>query len=226
MRVAEARGPRVPRSGLVEAVELIVLGAAASAVTVVAAALIAAALSALNIRSLAQEPAAYYHQHPVLVIGLAAAALVVAYPVAWVMARLTYHSKPVTNVPGSAWFRMLSSARPSKEHGVYATVEMRDGRKVAGTVASFTLDEDSPNREIALWEPVVQMPGQLKPAALGLTDRFVLLRETDILAISGQYYAASLVRPLRRRFPRLTAPVRKHRKKSGITLSTKHEPHP
>jgi Family of unknown function (DUF6338) len=193
MQVAERREARTPRSGLLEAVELILLGAAASTITVVAVSLVASVLTPLDVRALARQPDAYYHEHPLLVIGLGATALAAAYPVAWLVARLTFRSKPVTNAPGSAWFRMLSSARPSTDHGVYATLELRDGRKIAGTIASFTLDEDNPNREIALWEPVVQLPGQLRPARLGLTDRFLLIREADVLAISGQYYAASAV---------------------------------
>jgi hypothetical protein len=210
LRVAERRGPRVPRSGLIESVELVVLGAAASAVTVLVVALGAAALRILTISALARTPAAYYHRHPVLVIGLAAAALIAAYPVAWAMARVVYRGKPVTNVPGSAWSRMLTDARPSKDHGVFATVELRDGRKLSGTVASYTLDEENPNREIALWEPRILMPGQTRPSQLGLEDRFVLLREADVVAISGQYYTPSLVRPVRtRRLRRKTLRLRK-----------------
>jgi hypothetical protein len=72
-------------------------------------------------------------------------------------------------------------------HGVRLTAELRDGRKIEGTWGGMTAGADQ-NRELYLRAPFRISRGQSSSPAV-LSAAFVLLREADILAISGEYVA-------------------------------------
>lgn len=72
-------------------------------------------------------------------------------------------------------------------HGVRLTAELRDGRKIEGRWGGMTAGVDE-SRELYLLAPFRISLGRSSPPVV-LSAAFVLLREADILAISGEYVA-------------------------------------
>ena len=72
-------------------------------------------------------------------------------------------------------------------HGVRLTAELRDGRKIEGTWGGMTAGAEE-NRELYLRAPFRISRGESSSPTV-LAAAFVLLREADILAISGEYVA-------------------------------------
>jgi hypothetical protein len=187
LRVAERRGVRPERSGLLEAVELAVVGAFASTVATLAVFALADAANVVNIHVLGSDPQHYAEDHPLRLLWLVAVTLLTGYALAWTGARLVHLRNEPNIVPGgTAWGNAFRAELPHPYDVVRVTVELRDGRKLTGPLGGFTTDADA-DRELCLAAPIfVQLPG---PGAqpTRLEDDFIVAREADILAISGKY---------------------------------------
>lgn len=198
IRIAEQRRPRPDRSGLLEAVELAVIGALASTAALLAVLPIAGLISATSISKLARDPSAYIHANPVTAVGLTAVVLAVACALAYALATLV-HRKDAANVRpgGTSWYDAFWANRPGQEDVVIVTLELRDHRKITGKLRSFTVGLEE-NREIGLAAPIATQAGPGSSPALG-GDGFVVVREADVLSVSGHYVAGRKPAPDRDR---------------------------
>lgn len=189
IRVAERRAKRPERSGLVEAVELVVIGAFASTIALLGVLVLAEWTSVLNVYALGRDPSAYLKLHPLRLFWTVAVALLFAYDLAYIAARVVHrHQSPTIRPGGTAWQFAFSENRPAY-HVVAVSVELRDGRVIQGVLAGTTTDADE-NREMCLLAPIAVRDGpEGQPQAL--TDQFLLLRESDVLAVSGRYLASA-----------------------------------
>jgi hypothetical protein len=188
LRVAERRSLRPERSGLLEAVELAVIGAFASMVALLAVLALAGLARVIGVHNLSHDPTAYIKNHPLRVLWLVAVVLIVAYSVAYVAARIS-HLRQVASIrpAGTAWSEAFARDLPRASDVIRATIELHDGRKIEGTLAGTTAGAVE-NREIYLVAPLrVQARGG--KAGQTLSDQFMLVRESDVLAISGRYVA-------------------------------------
>jgi hypothetical protein len=187
LRVVERRGVRPERSGLLEAVELAVVGAFASTVATLAVLSLADAANVINIHILSGDPQHYVEDHPLRLLWLIAVTLLTGYTLAWAGARLIHLRTEASIVPGgTAWGNVFRAELPHPYDVVRVTAELRDGRKLTGPLGGFTTDADD-DRELCLAYPIlVQLPDS-GAETTKLEDDFVVVREADILAISGTY---------------------------------------
>jgi small nuclear ribonucleoprotein (snRNP)-like protein len=74
---------------------------------------------------------------------------------------------------------------PSKKKPPIVTVELMDGRKIAGVLRACTTTTEE-NREILLNRPLVAQAGP-QAKAVPLNEDFVVLREDKIRVVSGVY---------------------------------------
>lgn len=180
---------RPERSGLLEAVELAVIGAFASTVAFLVVLALAGLARIIGVHDLSHDPTDYIKNHPLRLLWLTAIVLVVAYVVAYVAARVS-HLRQAANIrpAGTAWSEAFIRDLPRPSDVIRATVELHDGRKIEGTLAGTTAGAVE-NREIYLAAPLrVQTQGG-GAAGQTLSDQFMLVRENDVLAISGRYVA-------------------------------------
>jgi hypothetical protein len=191
LRVAERRSARPERSGLLEAVELAVVGALASTAALLIVGALADWTQVANAHWLAAHPAHYASDHPLRLLWLVALTLALAYLIAWAVANLMHRTADVIRPAGSAWTEAFITDCP-KGSAAVLTVELRDGRNVEGTLRAHTPSVDY-NRELYLTAPLrVQARPASPPTRLDSTS-FMVLRETDILAVSGKYIEAEPV---------------------------------
>lgn len=190
LRTAERRTERAGRSGLVEAVELAVIGAFASIISLLIVGGVADWSGVASVDGLVLDPHVYLGHHPLRVLWLVAVALALAYGLAWVAARAVHRHTTNIRPAGSAWAEAFILKRPDL-HGVRLTAELRDGRKIEGTWGGMTAGADE-NRELYLRAPFRISRGQNSASAV-MSAAFVLLREADILAISGEYVVPASV---------------------------------
>ena len=188
VRLSEARQPRRERTALSEAAELVVFGALSSAVAFLIALTIGEVTDLLDTAQLASDPTRYVATEPLRSLLALVLVVVVSYGGVWLATTQILHRGEATISPGeTAWYGVFHRMLP-KDHGVYATVELRDGRAVAGLVIAYTPEPDDP-REIVLSRPV---DGSLwlrneDGDAVPLPDTFIVLQGTDIFSVSGRY---------------------------------------
>jgi hypothetical protein len=183
--VAEKRGPRPTRTTLGETVGMAVVGASFSVLAAIIVLLVSHATSWLDSRALADEAAHYALQDPLRAPAALAAVFVLGYVGAATAAHLIYPSKKGHVRPGALpWHRVFLEERPSDDSAVFVTVHMRDGRKIAGALGAYTL-EQADNREIALVSPMAIQAQE--GSATRLDESFVVLREADVLYVTGHY---------------------------------------
>ncbi len=186
LRVSEARNARPARSSLLEAVELAGIGAAASLISVTVVLAGARAWGILETTAFAAHPGTYLLQHPVRALGPALAVFHLSCLLAWFSALIAFAKQPRVFEPaGSTWARVFFKDRPPHATEVVVTVELRDGRRVAGRVHSYTaqLEDD---RELALIGDLAAATGG---APLTRMDGdFLLVRESQIATITGRYF--------------------------------------
>ena len=111
-----------------------------------------------------------------------------SYGAVWLITTKLLHTGGPTISPGeTAWYAAFKRMLPA-DHGAYVTVELRDGRALAGLVAAYTPDADEP-REILLSRPVdgTLWVRDAQENAEALPDSFIVLQSPDIIAISGRY---------------------------------------
>ena len=186
LRVAERRTFRNERSGLVEAVELAVVGAFASILALLGVGAIADLTGIVGVHQFSDSPHVFLAHHPLRVIWVLALALAAAYGLAYGVALLLNRQKPTIH-PGTSWIWAMQPARTDITLMVRATVELRDGRKIEGTVVGHTA-EVAENKELLLKEPIRAQPAPGLEAQK-VPDEFIVLREADMIALSGRFYA-------------------------------------
>lgn len=184
--VAERRRTQIPRSSLVEATELLGIGAITSLVSVALVAGLARGIHLYDAKELADRPRLYALESPFRVLAPCAFVFLLSCAIAWIAARCLLRREARVFDPGGAvWTQLLHTKRPS-DKVVLAQVEMRDGTYVTGYVTSFSMG-DGPDRELAINGPIsVQRPGETTPTNV-LAD-FVLFREGDIVRVLGGYH--------------------------------------
>ncbi len=191
-RRAEQRAPRPQRSTTSEIVELIVIGEMATLAAVLVVLLVTQLTGTIDVGDLIDHPRRYAGDHPAPIVISSIGALALSYAAADAAARFFY---PVSSPeerrqgggfsPHSIWYDVLWESRPSRRHGAVATVELKNGFRITGVVASFTA-EDADNRELALREPIaMKAPGGDAVRFEG--GDFVLIREGAIRFIAGRY---------------------------------------
>jgi hypothetical protein len=176
------------RSALEEAAEYAVFGALASGLATLATLAIGDVTGLLNTRAIADAPATYAATEParsLLGLGLV---LALSYgTVALGTWLLLGRGRQVITPGETAWYAAFHRMLPAG-HGVYATLELRDGRAVAGLVVAYT-PEFEERREIVLLRPVGGQLYERTPAgeARPLADTFMLIQGQDVLSIAGRY---------------------------------------
>ena len=185
LRVAELRNVRPERSALIEAIELAVVGALCSTSALLIVGALADWRGTANAHWFGAHPRAYIGHHPLRLLWLVSIALLVAYAIAYLAARIIHRGKHESIRPGSsAWTEAMFNMCP-KGSATVATVELRDGRRVEGVLRAHMPTPGDENRELYLAAPIrVQTP---YGSPISLPDSFMLLREKDILAVSGKY---------------------------------------
>ena len=189
VRVAERWRPYRERTGLREAAEIVVSGSLATLVGVVVALLVARVTDLLPDReALIDGAGRYLVFHPGRMGLTLLIVLTVSYGLAWLVARLA-PGRGAEVFADSGWYGALERKLP-KAHGVVATVELQDGRTIAGVVRAFTA-EPTPvdDRELMLASSgtspmLVRTPDG---RVTSIDDQFVLLRGDQIRYITGKY---------------------------------------
>ena len=189
VRVAERWRPYRERTTLREAAEIVVSGSLATLVGVVVALLAARVTNLLpNRAALIEGAGRYLVFHPGRLGLTLLIVLVVSYGLAWLTARYA-PGRGAEVFADSGWYGALERKLP-KNHGVVATVELQDGRTIAGVVRAFTA-EPTPvdDRELMLAASgespmLVRMPDG---RVTSINDQFVLLRGDQIRYITGEY---------------------------------------
>lgn len=206
VRLAERREPRQERSPLVEAAELVLVGTTASAIALLLVLAVTETADFADGDRLVSAPADYVVDSPLRVLGLLLTAGVLANGGAALVAVLMHRGSEASIKPGySAWHFLL--ADEVGVHRKYATVELRDGRSVAGWVAAYTVEPADPDKR----ELILSTPLRVKKSSDGqfelMLDDGIILQGADIVAISVQTHVDRRMKPkpvLRRLFGRET----------------------
>lgn len=186
VRRAERHNNRPSQSQLSELVEMVVIGGALS---LVAAGVVLTAVDitdCIETAELRADPAEYILNEPLRIFLAAGLFYGLAYAGAYLMARITYRDSSAVIEPGvTGWGHAFWKGLPDKETPVLVTVELKDGRRVTGGLASFTVGSEE-NREIVLVQPLA---ATAKPGTKGVPmhENFVVLREDQIAVLSGTY---------------------------------------
>jgi hypothetical protein len=183
--IAERRNPRPARSALLEVAELVTVGASCSVVALLIGLTIARRTGRVDLHALSKDGKEYALTHPtpvfILVIGVLAASYVLA-----ALASIVIHrGLPATLRQHSVWHELLRQQATGRP---FATVELRDGRTVAGTVAYYTVEEAPPDeRELVLMRPIRARAGP-NSGFVDVPDDRVVLRASDVASLSVQYF--------------------------------------
>jgi len=184
VRVAERRTPRTERSQLLEAAELLVIGALTTTVVAMLVLLGAREVGLVDVNAVRREGLAYLLLHPLRGCLTLGAIFALSYTVAGLAAYLAHRQEQPSQQPGTVWREVLGQKK--RTHDAWATVELRDGRFLQGQVASYTLDTVSEPRELALAAPIYQR----RPSNAEVEDvrgDFLTLREEDAIYVAVEY---------------------------------------
>jgi hypothetical protein len=188
VRLSRTREPRYERTTLEEAAEFVVFGALSSGFAVLLALGFGDASGFLDTKAIGKDATEYTVDEPLRVLAALAFVLALSYSAVWLVTTKLLHRGKATISPGeTAWYAAFHRMLPD-DHGAYVTVELRDGRALAGLVIAYTPDAHEP-REILLSRPV---DGSLwvrdkEGNAAELPDAFIVIQGPDILAVSGRY---------------------------------------
>lgn len=186
-RRAERHRTRPAQSQLGELVEMVVIGGLLSLVGA-AVILIAIDLTGwVDADQLLEDPAAYIFAEPVRIFTAALAFYGLTYGAALALALAAYRGSTAAIQPGvTGWAQAMWVNVPDKKKtAVKVTVELRDGRRIAGGLGSFTPGSEG-NREIVLIKPLIATAGR-DGRGTPLKDDFVVLHEDQIAVVSGKY---------------------------------------
>ena len=187
LRYAEHRRAQLDRSSLLEAVELAGVGAATTLAATMIVLGAARWVDVIDTPAFIDDPGRYVLLHPFRSVGPLLVTFVLSSGLAHLLARAVFaKSESVFEPAGSAWARMIYDDRPTNDHHVILTVEMKDGRYLIGLVRTFTAELDGA-RELALTQPIGVAAGPGAPV-IRLDDRdFMLIREEQIAHLAGTY---------------------------------------
>jgi len=154
----------------------------------VACLVVADQLGQLDVGQLISSGGSYALRTPRPIGAGVLTALVVSYGAAWTLATVIHRGRSKI-YPDSAWYGAFERDLP-KAHGIFATVELTDGRAITGAVRSFTAEQGSvDDREITLHAPA-DRPLEVREVTgkvTSLSEDFILLRGSDIRYIAAQY---------------------------------------
>jgi Family of unknown function (DUF6338) len=188
LRVGERREPRQARSALLEFAELFVIGAATTAAASIVVLLVGEVLDQVDLKTWLSEGRIYVINEPFPVLVTLMAILSLSYLGAWGLARLVYKGRPASIRPEfSVWFQVfhVDEEKPDVAELRFATVELKDGRRVAGYVHAYTVDPNPENRELALRKPIFAQAGPEAPRQL-IPDAFLIVPSEEIVYVSVQ----------------------------------------
>jgi hypothetical protein len=198
--VAERRVARPDRSGVLEVAELVVIGALCTTLAALVVLTFAGAVGVVDRVELRNDAAGYVLDHPARTLPVLAALLVTSYAFAWIAARLACGGHQATQQPGTVWREVLGARK--EDAAAVATVELRDGHRVQGVVATYTHTSPDQPRELALAAPMrVQHRGDAVP--VDLPGDVLILHDEDILSINVTYVPIGSARSGSRGVPRL-----------------------
>ena len=191
VRLGELRNPRPSRSTLLELVELVATGGTFTILVLWAALAVDRYVrNIVDLDALAASRTDYVLAQPLRTTTLVVFVIAGAYLLAWLAALAVYRGMPPTQRSWQTWHEAFRI----QEHGgslcrAYATVELRDGRTVAGPVAFYTTQgAPSDERELALERPIsAKASGTAE--YVEVPDERVILRASDIAVVSVQYYS-------------------------------------
>jgi hypothetical protein len=184
LRIAERRNPRPDRSPLLEVTELVTVGGVCTAVAATVA-LVSARKLGMDLASLARDGTTYSLGHSASIAALFLSVLAGSFALSILAARLSYRGLPPSIRLHSAWHEVLR-----RQHGMspYATLELKDGRVVAGPVAFYTVEEAPPDcRDIVLLRPI-QAATKVGAVFVEVDDHRLVIRGSDIVALGVQYF--------------------------------------
>jgi len=184
IRVAERRTPRAERSQLLEAAELLVIGALVTTVVAMIVVFGAREIGLVDVATVRREGLDYLLLHPLRGFATLGAIFVASYAFGGLAALFVHWEKQSSQQPGTVWREVLGQRK--KTHDAWATVELRDGRFLQGQVASYTLDVSAEPRELALAAPLYQRRVG-STAVEEVSDDVLLLREEDVLYVAVDY---------------------------------------
>jgi uncharacterized protein DUF6338 len=185
VRIAERRNPRPARSALLEIAELVTVGGVCTAIALFVGLVVADKTDKVDLRALSRDGTDYALTHPTPVFTLLLGVLAGAFLLAAIGTFAFNRGTPATLRPHSAWHELLR-----RQAGVqpFATVELRDGRTVAGPVAFYTVEEAPPDsRELVLIKPI-RARANPRSSFVDVPDDRVALRASDMTALSVKYF--------------------------------------
>ena len=200
IRVAERRRPRAERSQLLEAAELLVLGALITTVVAMLVVSVAQQVGLVDVATVHREGLDYLLLHPVRGFATLGAIFGLSYLGGGLVGWVAHLGEQASQQPGTVWRDVFGQKKETND--AWATVELRDGRFLQGQVVSYTLDVSSDPRELALAAPLYQRRvGRTDVEQVSNTD-FLVLREEDVLYVAVNYQAkpVPLKREKKRRF--------------------------
>lgn len=187
VRLGELRNPRPSRSALLEFAELVTVGGSCTVVVLSVALPVTRKTGKVDLNALSKEGRDYTLAHPVPVFTLLISVLVGSYALAAIAALVVHRGAPATLRHHSVWHEVL---RRQGALQPFATVELRDGRTVAGPVAFYTLQEAAPeHRELVLMRPIRARPDG-HAEFVDVPDDRVVLRASDVSALSVTYVSS------------------------------------
>jgi hypothetical protein len=176
--VTERRRPRHDRSTLLEAAELVSVGAIASTISLLAIIVGADLTGWLDLDAAAADWEDYLLDEPWRLLLAFLAFILLGLGIGWALARLLTLGSSKSIEPGhSVWYQVFDKRGTSR---VRVTAELRDGRRVNGFLLAYTISSPNPDeRQIALHEPLwVQRPHDAEP--LLIADRVLILQASDV----------------------------------------------
>jgi hypothetical protein len=186
VRRAELHRGRPRQSQLGELVEMVVVGGGMSLLAAGAVLIAIDATGFVDTDALRADVGGYVLSEPARFFAAALAFYGLAYALAFVASMIVYRDSTAVIEPGATgWLRAMWVDLPDKMQSPVVTVELRDGRKIAGGLRSFTAAPED-NREIVLARPLVASAGP-RGKGVPLNEDFVVLREDQIAVVSGLY---------------------------------------
>jgi hypothetical protein len=185
VRRAELHHNRPVQSQLGELVEMVVIGGACSLIAAGAVLGVVHSKGWIDTAKLHQDAGGYLLAEPWRCFAAAVVFYALAYGLSYAASKFFLRNSTAAIVPGAtAWTQAMRASLP-KGKAVSAMVELRDGRKLAGVVASFTSAEKE-NRELVLCRPIKASGGPGR-GEVELSADFITLREEQIALFSGRY---------------------------------------
>jgi hypothetical protein len=208
VRIRENWRPYVERTALRETAQIVVAGSLATLVAVVVTLYLGESWGFLDVSALAANPGYYLTTHPGKAGVALAVVLAVSYGLAVGIARFG-PGRGARVFPDSGWYAGFERRLP-RDHGIKATVELRDGRKIAGIIEAFTAEQTPvDDRELTLvraqHEPMMVWSRDGQESSLD--EDFIVLRGSEILYVAASFVPAE-PEPVSGRFKRTWAYAR------------------